>query len=151
MILTNDVANAQTEPQHYHTVIPDINAEFYPKITAAFDNPTGTLPDANIYLFECKYKFHMMTWPLFSRGKSIKLLYRTTDLLQDSVDLIPILELEHLGGLVVIDALTIEEEAEGLLGDALALGVGLEDLAHLGGLLDLELGLLTVLVEKKMF
>ena len=60
--------------------------------------------------------------------------------------MIPILELEHLGGLVVVHALAVEEEAEGRLGDALALGVGLEDLAHLGGLLDLELGLLAVLI-----
>ena len=72
-------------------------------------------------------------------------LCRPTDLLQDGIDLVPILELEHLGGLVVGHALAVEEEAEGGLGDALALGVGLEDLAHLGGLLDLELSLLTVL------
>ena len=72
-------------------------------------------------------------------------LCRPTDLLQDGIDLVPILELEHLGGLVVGHALAVEEEAEGGLGDALALGVGLEDLAHLGGLLDLELGLLAVL------
>lgn len=72
-------------------------------------------------------------------------LCRPTDLLQDGVDLISILELEHLGGLIVVHTLTVEEEAEGGLGDTLALGVGLEDLAHLGGLLDLELGLLAVL------
>ena len=72
-------------------------------------------------------------------------LCRPTDLLQDGIDLVSILELEHLGGLVVIHTLAVEEEAEGGLGDALALGVGLEDLAHLGGLLDLELGLLAVL------
>ena len=72
-------------------------------------------------------------------------LCRPTDLLQDGIDLVPILELEHLGRLVVGHALAVEEEAEGGLGDALALGVGLEDLAHLGGLLDLELSLLAVL------
>ena len=72
-------------------------------------------------------------------------LCRPTDLLQDGIDLVSILELEHLGGLVVIHTLAVEEEAEGGLGDALALGVGLEDFAHLGGLLDLELGLLAVL------
>ena len=78
-------------------------------------------------------------------SRDIRLCRRPTDLLQNGVDLISILELKHLGGLIVIHALTVEEEAEGGLGDALALGVGLEDLAHLGGLLDLELGLLAVL------
>ena len=78
-------------------------------------------------------------------SRDIHLCRRPTDLLQDGVDLISILELKHLGGLIVIHALPVEEEAEGGLGDALALGVGLEDFAHLGGLLDLELGLLAVL------
>lgn len=53
----------------------------------------------------------------------------STDLLQDSINLVPILQLQHFGGLVVLDTISVQEETEGGLGDAFPLGVRLEHLA----------------------
>ena len=86
----------------------------------------------------------------FSGGGSRVLapLGLATGLLEHAVDLVLVVEVEGLGSGVGGDALSVEEEAEGREVDALAGGVGVEDLLHLGGLLYLEEGFLAGLREK---
>ena len=58
-----------------------------------------------------------------------------------------LLHLQGLGRLVVVNASSVEEEAERGDGDSDSLRVGLLELAHLGGLLDAEVDLVRVLAD----
>jgi hypothetical protein len=59
-------------------------------------------------------------------------------LFKNAVDLVLVFQFQHLGGLIMLNAFTIQEETDGRHLNALLRGVGLEDLAHLRRLLDLE-------------
>ena len=58
-----------------------------------------------------------------------------------------LLHFQLLRGFVVVDPAAVEEEPEGADWDADPLGVGLLELAHLGGHLDAEVDLVRVLAD----
>lgn len=62
----------------------------------------------------------------------------TARLFKHTINLILIIEFQHLGGRVFVDALAIEHETERCCLHAFALSVRVEDLGHLGRFLDLE-------------
>ena len=66
-------------------------------------------------------------------------------LLDHYVDFVAIIHLERLRGVVVLDALTIEDEATLVVRKALALAIGFHELLQLSGPLDLEENLAPVL------
>ena len=63
-----------------------------------------------------------------------------TRLRQHAIDLIFVLQLEHLRGSVRVNALAVQQEAETRRLDSLARGVVVKDLLQLRRLLDLEEG-----------
>merc|ERR1719446_355243 len=75
----------------------------------------------------------------------------SNDFLQSSrlllvhLDDIILLHLESLGGFVVVDSSSVEEETQRCDGDSNPLGVGLLEFSHLGGLLHSEVDLVGVL------
>jgi hypothetical protein len=62
----------------------------------------------------------------------------TTRLFKHTINLILIVEFQHLGSRVFVNALTIEHETERRCLHTFALSVRVEDLGHLGRFLDLE-------------
>jgi hypothetical protein len=62
----------------------------------------------------------------------------TPGLLDHAINLILIIQFEHLGCLVGLNTLTIEQKAQRGYLDALALRVGFEYLGHFRGFLDFE-------------
>jgi hypothetical protein len=71
--------------------------------------------------------------------------FGASDLFDDHVDFVAVFHVEVFGGLVFVDALAIEEEADIVGLEALALAVGVHEFLELGGILDLEEDLLAVL------
>eukprot|EP00804_Cyclotella_cryptica_P021533 CCRYP_005825-RA/>CCRYP_005825-RA protein AED:0.68 eAED:1.00 QI:0/-1/0/1/-1/1/1/0/110 len=59
------------------------------------------------------------------------MLQTTPTLLQNTVNLILILQLQHFRRVVWADAFAVKEEADGAGLDSLARGVGIEDFGHL--------------------
>jgi hypothetical protein len=69
----------------------------------------------------------------------------TSGLLENAINLVLIFQFEHLGRVVVFDTLPVQQEPDAIHVHSFLRGVRLEYLAHLGGLLDLEKGLFSVL------
>lgn len=63
---------------------------------------------------------------------------KATYLLQHAIDLVLVVELEHLGGLVGSDLFTVQQKAEAARLNALALRVRVKDLLHARRPLDFE-------------
>jgi hypothetical protein len=68
-----------------------------------------------------------------------------TGLLEHTINLILIIQFQHLGCLIVQDALSIQQETQACRLHALALGIRLEYLGHFGRFLDFEKGFFTSL------
>ena len=62
----------------------------------------------------------------------------TTSLLQHAINLILIVQFEHFGCLIAINAVTIEHKAQGRALNTLACRVGFKDFGHFGRLFDFE-------------
>lgn len=75
---------------------------------------------------------------LLAAALRLGVLVRPSHLREHAVDLVLVLELEHLGCLFSLDAISVEQKSEAAGVDALSLGVRPEYLLHLGGLLDLK-------------
>jgi hypothetical protein len=78
-------------------------------------------------LYRLRSKTNTSTWLLVS-----------SRLFQYTVNLILIFQLQHLGGLISLNAFPIQQKAKTSYLYTLALRVSLKDLGHLSRLLDLE-------------
>ena len=82
--------------------------------------------------------------------RSSELLIRSgisesTGLLDHDIDFIAILHFEAIGRVIILNSLSVEDEAALVIGEALPLAVGVHQLLQLRGPLDLEVNLGTIL------
>lgn len=75
---------------------------------------------------------------LLAAALRLRVLISPSHLREHAVDLVLVLEFEHLGRLIALDAISVEQKSEAAGVHALSLGVRSEYLLHLGGLLDLK-------------
>ena len=74
---------------------------------------------------------------------------KTSRLFKHTINLILIIELQHLRRRIFVDALTIEHKTERCCLHTFALSVRIKDLGHLGRFLDLEERFLSSLADKR--
>ena len=78
---------------------------------------------------------------------SSKETLEAANLLLVDFNAVAVFHLELLRRLVVVDASAVEQEAQRVHRDALAIAVGLLELSHVGRVLDLEMDLAVVLAD----
>jgi hypothetical protein len=79
---------------------------------------------------------------IFLEGRSFG---RASDLFNDDVDFVSVLHVQVLGGLVLVETLTVEEESNIICLEALTLAVGIHQFLELSSAFDLEEDFFSVL------